>query len=248
MRLRAEALGLAVDASFLRFVFLHRKYNPAQPRIPAGNPGGGRWTDGGWVFDDGLVRVAQNGPVRPTVRRSRLSGREVEGTEGQISEWAATRLQADAAVMAVRRIDRNWRPKYPTSLTETIEGEISAERYRLEAAEARLRELGDPDLRGEVLHQCMTTGPTSIGWRSRTTSDVSIRTVDRETFLDVGARLLVGAERTVYSTGYRFPQFLRRDGTVIGIRYSADSDVSIDVIRGDGAQIMNGFKIHFSGG
>jgi hypothetical protein len=29
------------------FPALARKYNPNQPRVPAGNPDGGQWTDGG---------------------------------------------------------------------------------------------------------------------------------------------------------------------------------------------------------
>ena len=29
------------------FPALSRKYNPGQPRVPAGNPDGGQWTDGG---------------------------------------------------------------------------------------------------------------------------------------------------------------------------------------------------------
>lgn len=31
---------------------LHRKFNPDQPRVPAGNPDGGRWTDGGVDIND----------------------------------------------------------------------------------------------------------------------------------------------------------------------------------------------------
>lgn len=33
----------AIDA----FPALDRKFNPNQPRVPAGNPDGGQWTDGG---------------------------------------------------------------------------------------------------------------------------------------------------------------------------------------------------------
>lgn len=245
-QLKAEILGLRVELAFRKFVLLHRKYASSQPRIPAGQPGGGRWTDGvGW--SDGLVRVAQNGPVRLPVRRSRLSGREVEGTPAQISEWAATRLQADAAVRAVRQIDRSWRPKYPSSLTETIEGETAAQRYRLEAAEARLAELGEPEVRGELLHECLLENGRLIGWKFRN-SNGNIRTLESETFLDIGARLLVGATPVRYNLNYEYPQFLRRDGTVIGIRYSPKSDVTIEVLGAGDSLRFEKVKFHFLGG
>ncbi|NLH79535.1 MAG: hypothetical protein GX458_01650, partial [Phyllobacteriaceae bacterium] len=117
----------------------------------------------------------------------------------------------------------------------------------LESAEARLAELADPDVRGEALHECLTENGQLIGTRFRN-SDGTIRTVDRETFLDVGARLLQGAVRTDYNSNYAHPQFLRSDGTVIGIRMSPKSDVTIEVLRGDGISIEQNTKIHFRGG
>jgi hypothetical protein len=34
-------------------LFLLQKYNPDQPRVPAGNRGGGQWTSGGGGVDGG---------------------------------------------------------------------------------------------------------------------------------------------------------------------------------------------------
>lgn len=248
-RLRSEILGLRVEISFARFVLLHRKYAPSQPRIPAGRDGAGRWTDGTGWGDDGRVRVAQNGPTRggPPTRTSRFGARTLEGAPGQLSEWAATRVQANAAEAAVRQVDPTWRPRYPTSLTETIEGEIAHQQSRLEAAESRLSELGNPAVRGELLHECLLENGRLIGSRYKNANDPTTRTVDRETFLDLGSRLLAGAERVVFNSSYRHPQFLRSDGTVIGIRYSSDWDITYDVLRGDGRTIEQGTKIHFRG-
>jgi hypothetical protein len=44
-RLSWQIKAQAVEASFRRFVHAF-KYNPNQPRVPAGNPDGGQWTDG----------------------------------------------------------------------------------------------------------------------------------------------------------------------------------------------------------
>jgi hypothetical protein len=247
-RIRAELLGLRAEASLRRFLFLYRKYALSQPRIPAGQPGGGRWTDGeGW--DDGLVRVAQNGPprARSGIATTRVTGRTLVGTEGEITELAITRMQADAAVAAVRRVDRNWRPLFRDSLTETVVGETAAERTRLEAAEARLGELGRQDVQGELLKQCLAPNGEPIGRQYRNANSPLVRTVDRETFLEVGSRLLAGAVRTEYNPRYPHPQFLRSDGTVIGVRHSLDSDVTFDVLLGDGAIVGRGFKVHFQG-
>lgn len=157
-------------------------------------------------------------------------------------------MQADAAVAAVRRIDRNWRPDHPSSLTETIEGETATERARLESAEARLTELADPAVRGEALHECLMENGEWVGRRYRNANDVTTRTVDREAFWEIGSRLLAGSVRTVWRDRYVWPQFLRRDGTVVGIRYSTDSDLTIDILRGDELLIPKKTKIHFHGG
>ncbi|MET0258414.1 MAG: hypothetical protein ABW179_07510 [Methylobacterium sp.] len=46
--LRANLAGLTVETKLLRIGWLlSRKYDPAQPREPAGQPGGGRWTSDG---------------------------------------------------------------------------------------------------------------------------------------------------------------------------------------------------------
>lgn len=51
--LLAKAAPLYAELAALRMqralVILARKYNPDQPRVPAGNPDGGRWTDTGAV-------------------------------------------------------------------------------------------------------------------------------------------------------------------------------------------------------
>jgi hypothetical protein len=59
-RLRAELAGLALLRAGHQLAALAAKanFNRAEPRVPAGNPGGGRWTDGGG--DAGYVRVAAN--------------------------------------------------------------------------------------------------------------------------------------------------------------------------------------------
>lgn len=46
IRLRRSLIRLQDEARLLRRDALRRKYNPSQPRVPAGGPGGGQWTSG----------------------------------------------------------------------------------------------------------------------------------------------------------------------------------------------------------
>jgi len=63
LHLRWELKKLKRERELRRF---RRKYSPDQPRVPAGNPGGGQWTDGGTsgtnpqaASTSDLARVAQ---------------------------------------------------------------------------------------------------------------------------------------------------------------------------------------------
>jgi hypothetical protein len=62
----------SVEALLLQRQLVSRKYNPSQPRVPAGNPDGGQWTsgDGGGsgspVFDLGFSFEAADGGQTPT--------------------------------------------------------------------------------------------------------------------------------------------------------------------------------------
>lgn len=57
--LNAIRMRLAIGRSIAA-----RKYSPDQPRVPAGEPGGGRWTDGGGAGDqaDNNLQIATEAP------------------------------------------------------------------------------------------------------------------------------------------------------------------------------------------
>jgi len=43
-----DAFALAqLELRRLRLFLAFKRFNPSQPRVPAGNPDGGQWTDGG---------------------------------------------------------------------------------------------------------------------------------------------------------------------------------------------------------
>ena len=114
------------------------KFNPnwsSQPRVPAGNPDGGQWTDGG-----GRVIAVQARPPGPRGGAPRRIG----GNWRDITPEQATRLeishaQMQAAVRQVQRLEPRWKPR--PSLYETVEGEIAANTAARREAENRYNEL-----------------------------------------------------------------------------------------------------------
>jgi hypothetical protein len=125
---------------------LARKYSPDQPRVPAGNPDGGQWTDGGGGINDQRVlsdvdpedirpyqQYAQNrrrtgGPVL-------INGQQFELTPAQGARLAVAQAEARDAIARVRQMDRDWKP--PPSAYQTPEGLIRS--YQADAAQARTR-------------------------------------------------------------------------------------------------------------
>lgn len=117
---RVAAVGLQLKLAKLRLV-IERKYDPNQPRVPAGNPDGGRWTDAGSAASgsDGRFVVAQN------MGRSGSRGRGGFGplTPSQEMRLEVSQARADAAVARVRNIDPGWLPS--SGFSATVEGRIS---------------------------------------------------------------------------------------------------------------------------
>jgi hypothetical protein len=104
---------------------LHRRYDPDQPRVPAGSPDGGQWTSG-----DG------SSPREMTMRRGTPLA---EATQGQLAAIAVAQAAARAALARVKEVDPIWRG--PASVTSTVEGRILHLQEVVAAAEARISEL-----------------------------------------------------------------------------------------------------------
>ncbi|MGP9811884.1 hypothetical protein ACTZWT_10270 [Rhodopseudomonas sp. NSM] len=67
------------------FPALDRKYSPNQPRVPAGNPDGGQWTNGGisarWAVDDVLLSDPQDDQLLDGVQLTQV-GSSVTDADG----------------------------------------------------------------------------------------------------------------------------------------------------------------------
>jgi hypothetical protein len=130
------------------------RYDPNQPRVPAGHSDGGQWTNKGGhdagrtlpnadhsaktVLSD-LGSDVSTG-ARYASRRSHrgpifINGRPVQPTVGQATRLAEAEAEAGRDIARVREHDPHWRPT--PSHYNTIEGMISA--YRADAQQARAR-------------------------------------------------------------------------------------------------------------
>jgi hypothetical protein len=136
---RSQLLAIKCDrAAFnlrcaqLRFIDFtsQSKFNPSQPRIAAGQPGGGQWTGGG----GDVVRVSARGRSAISVRIGNIS---MSVTPNQAGRYAVASSQAQANLRAVRERDPTWNPRPSLTNPNSIESQIS--RLESEAREAQLR-------------------------------------------------------------------------------------------------------------
>ncbi len=126
--LAGEQVMLA--ASRVRFL-LKAGYRPDQPRVPAGNPDGGQWIDGGETGGDTRVELVSSRRPRGN-GQIRIGQRWLPATSGQQLRISISQTARDRAVAEARRIDPSWRPR--AQAYETIEGLIEAtEATRFEA-------------------------------------------------------------------------------------------------------------------
>jgi hypothetical protein len=99
--IRPDAARFLVPGTDPREVYpaLQRKFNPDQPRVPAGNPDGGQWTDGG-----GRLEQIQYQPDKPPIdllEERNLGGHAIERHVGR-SDASLLKAVNDAASYARR--------------------------------------------------------------------------------------------------------------------------------------------------
>ncbi len=146
--LQTQLQGLTIDELMIGGAAKHgdasvrdaRRYNPNQPRVPAGHSDGGQWISKGGVGSD----VTPDNDWRlgaQYANRARTSGSGPlsQATPAQLFRLSAARAQARDAIRRVQELDPNWRPQ--PSAYQTVEGMIRAHQADAHKAEARIAEL-----------------------------------------------------------------------------------------------------------
>lgn len=127
-----------------RLAALLRKanFNPAQPRVPAGNADGGRWTDTGSAGDSSSrARVYQAGARGRSSVSVRTGRGTLNATPGQAARLAIADMWARENARRVREIDPAWRPRPSLTDPNSVEGAIRRAEGEAREAQDRLAEL-----------------------------------------------------------------------------------------------------------
>jgi hypothetical protein len=114
-------------------------FRPDEPRVPAGGPGGGQWTDGGLGGFNSARIVRVGGEERDAEDLRNIAGRLIDATPAEAARLEISHAQMEAAVRRVQQLDPKWRPR--PSLYETPAGEIAANEAATREAQERLFEL-----------------------------------------------------------------------------------------------------------
>jgi hypothetical protein len=103
---------------------LQLRYDPNQPRVPAGSPDGGQWTSG----------EGETGQPREMTQRRGAP----PNTVAPAVQLAVARAEASAAIRNVQRYNPSWQPQTQSLTSGGTDGDIAALRARRDEAEAYL--------------------------------------------------------------------------------------------------------------
>ncbi len=218
-RVREMLAEVKYELAWRRFV---RKYSPDQPRVPKGNPDGGQWT--GDAGKDGGDRARST-----DISAQRRGGPRMPATPAQHARLAVANARAREAVSRVQQIDPHWRPQSVTSTDNAADYEVMIRAKQAETREAEARFM--------ALSLARRDGPYTSP-ESRTFQEIlaprageDIRIVSPAEFETIRTNLMVGARQIEADAGYNGVWYKRQDGSIFGLRLSAESGLTLDVIR-----------------
>jgi hypothetical protein len=102
--LRSDLAAIAVEFSLLKLIWLLRKFEPDQPRAPAGRPDGGQWIGGAIASPDGDARPTRVASGRPRAQCKLQYERDL--VQCRLARLAACYAQAMVRLVACERGDR----------------------------------------------------------------------------------------------------------------------------------------------
>ncbi len=236
-----KALTLAqLELRQLRLSLVLRRFNPSQPRVPAGNSDGGQWTDGGGGGERPRATFVSARPRRGGGTRN-IGGRDYATTPAQEVRLDVSAARARALTREVQRHDPNWRPT--PSMYGDVEGAIRANESQALQAAVRLRELQRQEPVRGPMEEIFQPNGQHVGIRHGRASDRT-RTMTSSEFGDLLETLMPGARAVPSPPGYRGLWYQRPDGSIFGVRRSETHGITVDVIQHNHPVVSNGYKVH----
>lgn len=250
-RIRCDTAAMTVRLALLRLMLLEKAYNPDQPRVPAGDPDGGQWTDGGFGLlrprheprqgDGEEAQVAQSGRggLNPATRLGRSW---LGATPAQQVRLAVSHAQALTAMARAQRADPSWRPGQGISAA-TVEGEIARNEALAREAEAHLAGLGRRGPEALSSRNVFAPGGRLVGERERGAGG-EVRTAPWDQLRELIDQIATGARAVATPAGYGGQWYRRFDGSVVGVRFSRQHGVTIDIVSSPGSPALTRLKVH----
>jgi hypothetical protein len=212
----------------------HKRFDPNQPRVPAGNSEGGRWTDSG--SSGGGVRVATRLPTRHQRRRPDVSAtRPVDSgggiewlTSAEYVELVSSKIPAESLANVLRNHSPDWQPE--SHIVASAADRISANQKEAAEAAARLREINASLWSDAPASMILMPGGNPVGYVHGGAKETIRTIIAREEFDLLLTRLVIHAAPH-RRPNYRGQVFLRPDGVEIGVRESHNNGPKIDIFR-----------------
>jgi hypothetical protein len=185
------------------FPALDRKYNPNQPRVPAGNPDGGQWADGGGGIGFELVQYRPDDRPVDLLEERGLGGHAVERHVGRSDVSLLNAVDG-----AVRYARRNG--DLTTGMRESSFSSLEAANKLVNSTISQNRGILERVISGQLSRATLDAEFLSPTGREAYSRNEHSQTIMSDTY---GVRVVVVPDRTV-PKGYRidtaFPTNLNR--------------------------------------
>ncbi len=239
---RYAVMKASYEVKLLLAEIAHKRFDPSQPRVPAGNSDGGEWTSTGGS-GEGRVQVVSRTPPRapggrrnsngPPVRPITIAGRTEWVSPTTFHQYNSSYALAQTMTNLARRYDANWRPE--STIVGNVAGQIAANRATAAQALRHIQRLNPSALSSGSTLSIVAPNGQPPGFIARDTAPTIWTLRTQREFEMMTARLLAGAQ-PLQLPNYNGLSFQRSDGVVVGIRTSQSHGSTIDLMFPKGQQ------------
>jgi len=167
LREASALIGVAQrELRSLRVSVAWKRFNPNQPRVPAGNPDGGQWTsDGGSSGGARIIQISRgrrpSGSSVPTLTIT-VMGRPETVPVPLAMLHRQTELQYIRTINEARRYEPSYNP--PSGMYQGVRGQIQHFQYGINHANGVIARYNRDFLRPQPTSSIITSGGNYVGY------------------------------------------------------------------------------------